>query len=162
MISKSVKRFCAFFLIFTLLWSSFPFTINNMLLFQISVDTFWELATFDRKHNINTWSIKKWTNFNILDVINRFHHQFIKRKIKLNSANALVDSIFIILCLLCPLLKFIHSEKATKFCEISTVDLSYVVKVKSTVEISQNFVAFSEYMNFRKNGCKWAMLTHWY
>ena len=38
--------------------------------------------------------------------------------------------------------KFIYSEKATKFCEISTLDLSYVVK--STVEISQNFVAFSE------------------
>ena len=34
--------------------------------------------------------------------------------------------------------KFIYSEKATKFCEISTVDLSYVVPVKSTVEISQN------------------------
>ena len=44
--------------------------------------------------------------------------------------------------------KFIYSEKATNFCEISTVDLSYVVPVKSTVEISQNFVAFSEYMNF--------------
>ena len=38
------------------------------------------------------------------------------------------------------------------FCEISTVDLSYVVTVKSTVEISQNFVAFSEYMNFIKKG----------
>ena len=47
-------------------------------------------------------------------------------------------------------LKFIYSENATKFCEISTVDLSYVVTVKSTVEISQNFVAFSEYMNFIK------------
>ena len=46
------------------------------------------------------------------------------------------------------MLKFIYPEKATKFCEISTVDLSYVVMVKSTVEISQNFVAFSEYMNF--------------
>ena len=46
------------------------------------------------------------------------------------------------------LLKFINSEKATKFCEFSTVDLSYVVPVKSTVEISQHFVAFSEYMNF--------------
>ena len=44
--------------------------------------------------------------------------------------------------------KFICSEKATKFCEISTLDLSYIVTVKSTVEISQNFVAFSEYMNF--------------
>ena len=55
---------------------------------------------------------------------------------------------------------------ATKFGEISTVDFSYVVTVKegcnwghglsaailvtvkSMVEILQNFVAFSEYMNF--------------
>ena len=48
-------------------------------------------------------------------------------------------------------LKFIYSEKATKFYEISTVDLSYVVPVKSMVEISQNFVAFSEYMNFKSH-----------
>ena len=46
------------------------------------------------------------------------------------------------------LLKFIYSEKAKKFFEISTLLLSYVVPVKSKVEISQNFVAFSEYMNF--------------
>ena len=32
--------------------------------------------------------------------------------------------------------------------KISIVDLSYVVPVKSMVEISQHFVAFSEYMNF--------------
>ena len=49
------------------------------------------------------------------------------------------------------MLKFIYSEKATKFCEISTSLLSYVVPVKSKVEISQNFMAFSEYMNFTKN-----------
>ena len=30
--------------------------------------------------------------------------------------------------------KFIYSEKATKFCEISTIDLSYVVTIKSTVD----------------------------
>ena len=42
-------------------------------------------------------------------------------------------------------LKFIYSEKATKFCKISIVDLSFLVKVKSTVEISQNFV---EHVNF--------------
>ena len=47
------------------------------------------------------------------------------------------------------LLKFIYSEKATKFCEISTLLLSYVVPVKSKVKILQNFVAFSEYMNFK-------------
>ena len=46
------------------------------------------------------------------------------------------------------LLKFIYSEKAKKFCEIFILLLSYVVPVKSKVKISQNFVAFSEYMNF--------------
>ena len=46
-------------------------------------------------------------------------------------------------------IKFIYSEKATKFCEIFTLLLSYVLPVKSKVKISQNFVAFSEYMNFK-------------
>ena len=46
------------------------------------------------------------------------------------------------------LVKFIYSEKATQFCEISTLLLSYVVPVKNMVEIWQNVVAFSEYMNF--------------
>ena len=46
-------------------------------------------------------------------------------------------------------LKFIYnSEKATKICEISISLLSYVVPVKSKVEISQNFAVFSEYLNF--------------
>ena len=45
-------------------------------------------------------------------------------------------------------LKFIYSEKGTKFCEIFPLLLSYVVPVKSKGKISQNFVAFSEYMNF--------------
>ena len=49
-----------------------------------------------------------------------------------------------------PPLKVIYSEKATKFCEISTVDLSYIVTIKSKVEILQTFMAFSEYMNFNK------------
>ena len=46
------------------------------------------------------------------------------------------------------LAKFIYSEKATKFCEILTLLLSCVVPVKSKVKILQNFLAFSEYMNF--------------
>ena len=41
-----------------------------------------------------------------------------------------------------------YSEKVAFFCEISTVYLTYLVMVKSTVEISQNVLAFSEYMNF--------------
>ena len=51
------------------------------------------------------------------------------------------------------MVKFIYSEKATKFWKISKLDLSYVVMVKSTVKISQNFVVFSEFMNFE---------VHWF
>ena len=47
--------------------------------------------------------------------------------------------------------RFIYSEKTTNFCEISTLVLSYVVPVKSKVEILQNYVAFSDYMNFTYN-----------
>ena len=41
-----------------------------------------------------------------------------------------------------------HSEKAIKFCEISNVNLTVTTQDKSTVEILQKCVAFSEYMNF--------------
>ena len=44
--------------------------------------------------------------------------------------------------------KLIYSEKATKFCEIFTNYLTYVLPL---VEISQNFVAFLEYMNFKES-----------
>ena len=43
-----------------------------------------------------------------------------------------------------------YSEKATKFCKISTIDLTVITEDKSTVEISQKFVAFLEYMNFNQ------------
>ena len=44
--------------------------------------------------------------------------------------------------------KFIYSETATKFCEIFPLFLNTVHTVKSKGKILQNFVAFSEYMNF--------------
>jgi hypothetical protein len=46
--------------------------------------------------------------------------------------------------------KFIYSEKSTQFWEIFTLLLSYLVPVKSKVKISQDFVAFSEYMNLKR------------
>ena len=55
------------------------------------------------------------------------------------------------LSMVCNNLKFIYSEKATEFCEISTLLLSYVLSAIQKyvkVEISQNFVSFSDYMNF--------------
>ena len=55
---------------------------------------------------------------------------------------------FIVLMWKC--LKFIYSEKATKVCEISTLLLTGTTWDKSKVEISKNFVAFSENMKFNK------------
>ena len=48
------------------------------------------------------------------------------------------------------MVKFIYSEKATKFYEIFPLLLTVYTVVKSKGNISRNFVAFSEYMNFRK------------
>ena len=48
------------------------------------------------------------------------------------------------------LVNFIYSEKAAKFCEIFTLLLTVCTVVKSKGKILQNFVAFSEYMNFKK------------
>ena len=45
-------------------------------------------------------------------------------------------------------LKFIYSEKVTKFCEIFPLLLTSVHTVKTKGKILQNFVAFSDYMNF--------------
>ena len=45
-------------------------------------------------------------------------------------------------------IKFMYSEKATKFCKIFTLLLTVCTVVKNKMKISQNFVAFSEYMNF--------------
>ena len=46
------------------------------------------------------------------------------------------------------LLKFIYSEKATKFCKIFHLLLTVCTVVKSKGKISKSFVAFSEYMHF--------------
>ena len=40
------------------------------------------------------------------------------------------------------------TEKATKFCKTSTVDLTVTMQDTSKVEMLQNFVTLSEYMNF--------------
>ena len=61
----------------------------------------------------------------------------IDEKLKTKSLMFIV-SFFFIRFTRFQILKFKYSEKATKCCEISTVDLSYIVPVKSTVEISQN------------------------
>ena len=49
------------------------------------------------------------------------------------------------------MIKFVYSEKATKFCEISTLHLTLCTVVKVKMEILVDFVALSEYMNFIMN-----------
>ena len=46
-------------------------------------------------------------------------------------------------------LKFVYSEKATKFSTLLLTFVYFFHTEKSKSEISQNFVAFSEYMNFK-------------
>ena len=53
--------------------------------------------------------------------------------------------------------KFIYSEKATKFCEISTLDLSYVVPVKSTVEIFKILWPFQNILTLTQSGSNLAV-----
>ena len=63
----------------------------------------------------------------------------------------IIKSLVIFLSYQSKSLKFVYSEKATKFCEISTLLLSTVHTTdKSKVEILQKIVAFSEYMNSYK------------
>ena len=49
------------------------------------------------------------------------------------------------------IVKFIYSEKATKLCEIFPLPLTTIHTFKSKGKISQNFVAFTEYMNCKLN-----------
>ena len=45
--------------------------------------------------------------------------------------------------------KFMYSEKATQFCKIFPLLLTVCTVIKSKGNISQNFVAFSEYTNLK-------------
>ena len=51
-------------------------------------------------------------------------------------------------------------RRTQKFRKITTVDLSYVVTVKYTMEKWQNFVVFSEYTNFTGYKCKKHFYSH--
>ena len=56
---------------------------------------------------------------------------------------------FLAACYVTKNTKFLYCEKATKFCEIFTLLLTGTTWDKSKVKISQNFMAFSENMNFK-------------
>ena len=111
-----------------------------------------------------SYSVTSWTKYidfpSSVKGNNIFYQSFLKlRVLKLKQETKLIivlpSRFYLVHRILQPIpklriwicrtfLKFIYSEKATNFCEIYILDLSYVVRVKSTVEILQNFVAFSE------------------
>ena len=55
-------------------------------------------------------------------------------------------------------LNFMYSEKATKFWKIFTLLLTGTIEDNSKVKISQNFLAFSEYLNFNNLIINWKHL----
>ena len=59
----------------------------------------------------------------------------------------IVESLKIAFAIFRPV-KFVYSEKATKFCEIFPLLLTVCTEVKRKGKISKKCVAFSEYMNF--------------
>ena len=83
----------------------------------------------------------------------RFAHNYDFYKPDLTSPYPIVDGQLSVKCYLQVLLtifivKFVNSEKATKFCKIVPFLLTVCTVVKRKGKISQNFVAFSEYINF--------------
>ena len=102
---------------------------------------------------IKTWviwrtSVLEWQNWQKHQVLPNC--QIFGNNLQMTQVLTLVLTKADVLVIIGVSLKFICSEKDTKFCEIFTLLLSYVVPVKSKVKISQYFVAFSEYMNFKR------------
>ena len=128
-------------------------------LFQQVSDAFDYLCRHFHRLNRIIWKIFKKCNrhqklrFYPQVVEFAFFTSNIRLKIFLKSSNLCTKILFVWPFFLNrnSLLKFIYSEKATKFCEIYTLLLTTVHTVKSKVEILQNFVAFSEFMNFTRS-----------
>ena len=118
-------------------------TYNTAVVYVVYMYFVWSMFTVVMLKRADSFLPKKWSSHMLFWSNLRLS---ISTSILLNTFFSENKSIYHVLIF--TYLKFIYSEKATKFSEISTVDLSFVVLVKSIVEISQNFVAFSEYMNF--------------
>ena len=77
---------------------------------------------------------ENWKEMSIIQVV-----QLIQKKTKILLSGKILSSGIM-------QVKFIYSEKTKKFCEIYPLLLTVCTVVRG--KISQNFVAFSEYMNF--------------
>ena len=127
-VSKCAYAICGWSLIKNYEWN----IVRNMPIINFCIHSI--------ESEINSWANLRWTAG--LD-IGRLTLIWFLGVSKVKSFSQRSIPIFV-----CLLVKFRYSEKAMYFCEISTVDLSYLVTVKSLMEISQSFGTISEYMNF--------------
>ena len=116
----------------TLIWTWKIGNLNNQIKISINLVI----------HTVHTYLISKYIYQNQLHV----KHLFCRIYVMSNSDKYLIhlrvsQSFY-------NFLKFIYSEKTTKFCKFFTLLLTVCTVVKSKGKISQNLVAFSEYMNF--------------
>ena len=126
-----------------------PIRWTHILLDKLMFMIYWSKIFIPFIENFNfqkleVFTMSVWSTANIKNTLpfirkKTQHSSYKPTSLSTTSQKMLVDKI-----------KFVYSEKATKFCEISTLLLSAVHTDKSKVEISQNFVTFSEYMNFIK------------
>ena len=122
------------------------------------LDTAVQLESAESKQNANSKSLFQDSFRLIFWAMRKMHHTFWEKatfkKFAIVSI-ALITTLCILslhylIFLFAWLIKFIYSEKATKFCKVSISLLTGTTEDKSKVDILQNFVVFSECMNLRK------------
>ena len=130
---KRMKKFVLFaFLLFTANKQKHSFVFGN-----------WE----------NLWRNNPAFGFIILTFtykcFNQSQHRLIQNSVLIVRKNMQKVEISISIALRQTVVKFVYSEKATKFCEIFPLLLTVCTAVKSKGKILQIFVAFLKYMNFK-------------
>ena len=124
--------------------------------FTVHCRFLWRLMPKNRWASRKLWycikwrSDNKWQNSDFFPLLKKY---WIRRRtfaIDIFFITLIFNSLY--------LAKFIYSEKAAKFWQFSTLLLSVSTVEENKVEISQNFVAFSAYTNF-KNGSNFCHLS---
>ena len=107
---------------------------------SVTIITNYDILHFFRRSEEQVYAAAMaWVKHNIAE--RRQHLPVVLQHVRM----PLLSPKFLVCFIFIPVnLNFIYSEKATKFCEIFTLLLYYVVPVKSAVEILQNIVAFLE------------------
>ena len=86
---------------------------------------------------VNWWTCDTFETSSLFRSMHHMTYVHISGSMEWNKFSEWIVHCEIVRCCMHLHIKFIYSEKATKFCEIFTLLLSYVVPVKSKVKISQ-------------------------